>query len=138
MLDAKVQRLNPADAIMATAILAAATDKKLTPTEFLALQVITDVCPLFFEIEDVEAYIQAIALYIGEFGVEKVLDEIVDILPMSLRETAFAWAVMVAHADQKVRPEEHKYLSLLKDKFGLHGELAGKIAAMVAMLSRAK
>jgi hypothetical protein len=75
--------------------------------------------------------------YFGS-DVETIMDAAIEVLSPPLRETAYAWACEMIQSDLVVSQEEHTYLDLLVKKTGIHGELAGKIAAVVAILNRKK
>ena len=128
----------PADAIMAVAILAVASDGKLKKKEIDNLKEILISNPLFDKVEDAGEYMGCIAAAIVAEGRDSVLEASADLLSRSLRETAYAWAVYMVATDRKFVKPEHRLLEALRKKLGLHGELAGKINAVIPMLGRIK
>ena len=123
---------------MAIALSAVASDGKLNKPEVEKLRMMPFLCPLFKDVEYVDPYILAVARFVGTNDTQKVLEASAKVLTPSLKETAFAWAVQMVHADGKVVPQEHKLLNQIIQALGLNGELAGKIRAIVPMLSRTK
>ncbi len=53
-----------------------------------------------------------------------------------MAETAYAWMAQIILADGKQSPEELRFLDDIRKPLGLHGALAGKIRAVVAILNR--
>jgi len=130
--------LTPADAVMAVAVLAAGADGKPDERELSGLERALFASPVFAKVKNPVKYRCAIAAAIACKGREATLIEATGLLSPGLRETAYAWATYVIAADRKTVSPEHKFLSLLRRRFGIHGELAGKINAVVSMLHRAK
>lgn len=130
--------LNPADALMAVAILAVSSDGKLNDREIDNLKGVLVSSPLFGKVEDAGEYMGCIASAIADKGRDTVLERAAELLSPSLRETAYAWAVYMVATDRKVVAPEHKFLEALRRALGLHGVLAGKINAVVPMLNRVK
>ncbi|MFA6319160.1 MAG: tellurite resistance TerB family protein [Elusimicrobiota bacterium] len=127
-----------ADAIMAVAVLALSSDGKLSAREFTAVTLMASQSPLFRDAEDIRDCVASVAETVARLGREDALAQAVELLSPRMRETAYAWAVQTVLADAKVLPNEHKFLSCLRKALGLHGILAGKIAAVVAILNRVK
>jgi tellurite resistance protein len=78
--------------------------------------------PVFadFDQEDLVGTAQACGeILSADAGLETVLSLIREGLPKRLRETAYAVAVEVAAADLNVRPEELRFLSMLRDRLDL-------------------
>ncbi|OGR97923.1 MAG: hypothetical protein A2016_11735 [Elusimicrobia bacterium GWF2_62_30] len=129
---------SPADAVMAVAILAVSADGKLDKREINDLESVLASSPLFDEVENAREYMGCIAAAIQGLGRPEILRTAAKLLSPSLRETAYAWAVYMISSDRKMVKPEHKFLSVLRKDFGLHGVLAGKINAVVPMLNRVK
>ncbi|MBF0300950.1 MAG: hypothetical protein HQK51_19740 [Oligoflexia bacterium] len=92
--------------------------------------------PIFSHINNPVEYLESLNKNYSGNEVEKIMDAAIEVLSSSLRETAYAWVYEMVLADSGFSQAEHTYLNLLVKKMGIHGELAGKIAAVVAILNR--
>lgn len=135
-MDTKTGQLSPPDAIAAICMCAMQSDSKIKPVEVKKLASMIAMSPLYRSVEDPIGYLSELNRSLGGTEVGGVLERSIEALSPSLRETAYAWACQIVAADQGFSQEEHACLSLLVKKMGLHGELAGKIAAVVAILNR--
>ncbi|MDT8285579.1 MAG: tellurite resistance TerB family protein [Elusimicrobiales bacterium] len=129
---------SPADAMMALCIMAMASDGKLEKHELARIDQMIAMSPLFDGVMNARDYAACISETISEKGRAAVMEESAALLSDRLAETAYAWAASMVMADGKVVSPEHKFLSSVRKALGVHGVLAGKINAVVAILNRAK
>lgn len=129
---------SPADAMMALCVMAMASDGKLEKHELSRIDQMIAMSPLFDGVMNARDYAACISETIAEKGRASVIEEAAGLLPARLAETAYAWAASMVMADGKAVSPEHKFLSSIRKALGVHGVLAGKINAVVAILNRAK
>ena len=129
---------SPADAVMAICVLALASDGKLGKRELAGMDHMLITSPLFTNVKSARDYAACVAEAVSKKGRAEVITEAAALLSAPLAETAYAWAVQMALADGKTVSPEHKFLSGIRKALGIHGVLAGKINAVVAILNRAK
>lgn len=130
------KKILPADAIAIICMCAIQADTHIKNVELKKLSSMIALSPLYRHIKNPLEYISSLNTEYSGKEVEKVIDIAIESLTPRLRETAYAWACEVVMADFGVSQEEHACLGLLVKKMGLHGELAGKISAVVAILNR--
>jgi len=135
--EARVLR-STADAVMAAAVCAMRTDGKLSVKEISWLRMLAYQSPLYEVTDDIDDYIIRISRSVIAGGEDAVLDRVAELLSPRMRETAYAWALEIVHADGKVVPLEHSFLSAFRAKLGIHGELAGKLNAAAAIRHRTR
>lgn len=125
-----------AEAVLAATVLAVRSDRNLTNAELGRLRTMVYLSPLFAGVENVDEAIRDVwrSPDWREEGV--ALARIAGALSEPLRETAYAWAAEMTYADGVVVEEEHAFLSRLREALGVHGVLAGKIKATLAILNR--
>lgn len=129
---------SPADAVMALCVMALASDGKLGKHELSRLDQMIALSPLFDGVMNARDYAACISETIAEKGRAAVVEEAAGLLTGGLAETAYAWVASMVIADGKAVSPEHKFLSSIRKALGVHGVLAGKINAVVAILNRAK
>ncbi|MBF0207069.1 MAG: tellurite resistance TerB family protein [Oligoflexia bacterium] len=129
-------QLSIEDAIALLCLCAIQVDEKIKVMELKKLISMISLGPIFSHIKNPVEYLESLNKNYSDNEVEKIMDAAIEMLPSSLRETAYAWAYEMVLADSGVSQAEHTYLNLLVKKMGIHGELAGKIAAVVAILNR--
>lgn len=129
-------QMKPHDAIAVISMCAMQADDRVKPVELKKLANLIALSPLYRHIKDPAEYISELNREFSGADIATVLDRAIESLSPRLRETAYAWACEIVAADLGASQEEHACLSLLVKKMGLHGELAGKIAAVVAILNR--
>lgn len=127
-----------ADAITAICVLALASDGKLGKRELERMDQMLTMSPLFAGVKSAREYAACVAEATASKGRQEVIAEASGLLSPLLAETAYAWAAQMVMADGKVVSPEHKFLSEIRKGLGIHGVLAGKINAVVAILNRAK
>lgn len=129
---------SPADAVMALCVMAMASDGKLAKNELARIDQMIAMSPLFDGVMNARDYAACISETISEKGRAAVIEEAAEQLPGRLAETAYAWTASMVMSDGKAVSPEHKFLSSVRKALGVHGVLAGKINAVVAILNRAK
>jgi tellurite resistance protein len=129
--------LTPAMAVMSVAVLAASADRHWTMKEVERLRLMAHMQPLFRDIASVEGIISSCASGLRVVGSNALMEECRKALTPRLRETAYAWAVEVAHSDGGLAVEEHSFLQELAVKFAIPGPLARKLQAACAIRRRA-
>ena len=125
-----------ADALMTICVAMVKIDHKVHTDEIARLRTLAYLNPMYKDVENVDEYVGSIAQKIAAIGDEAALEKAIASLSIPLRETAYAWAAEMAHADSRILNEEHRFLSLLKNKLGLHGRLVGNINAVTAIRNR--
>jgi tellurite resistance protein len=110
------------DALIYTMVTMSAVDRAMTDDELHRIGEIVSNLPVFAEYDQDKLVrtSEACGEMLGkDGGLEKVLGLIRDGLPKRLRETAYAVALEVAAADMAVRPEEMRFLDMLRDQLDL-------------------
>lgn len=111
-------------------------DKKVRAPEKNTLYALMQLNPLFSDVPDQEKYIGDLSLKYKDCSFEQIADMTVPLLDSRMKETSYAWVCALISSDLIQSPKEYVFLSLLARKFDLNGILAGKISAVVSMLSR--
>ena len=99
-----------------------AVDRTMNDAEMARIGEIVSNLPVFddFDQEDLVATAEACGnILSNDGGLQRVLRLIKEGLPKKLRETAYAVALEVAAADLDVRPEETRFIELLRDTLDL-------------------
>lgn len=110
------------DALIYAMVTISAVDRAITDAEFARIGEIVSNLPIFatYDTDKLTKASQACGEILGkDNGLEQVLKLIRSSLPKKLRETAYAVALEVAAADLTVRPEETRFLELLRDSLEL-------------------
>lgn len=124
------------DAVMAVAMAAATADGRLRPSELTRLRLMAHVSPLYSGITEVDDYLGALATEMGRDGVDAMLSRAAAALDEPFRQTAYAWAVDLAWADQKMLESERTFLEKARVALGVDRRLASKIRAVAAIRLR--
>ena len=114
--------LSPHDALIYIMVTMSAVDREMTDKEMLRIGQMVQNLPAFknFDINQLVKTSEACGQFLArEDGLDKILAEVSEQLPAKLRETAYALAVEVAAADLDIKPEELRFLQLLRDALGL-------------------
>lgn len=110
------------DALIFAMVMASAVDNAMNDQEMERIGHLVEQTPVFEEFP-AESLItvasRCATLVAGPEGMEIALETIRDALPERLYDTAYALAVEVAAVDHTVRPEEIRFLQLLRDRFNL-------------------
>lgn len=130
------ERMTKADALMALAVAATAADGRLRPRELQRLRLMLHVSPLFRNIADADGYIESVARDLQPLGLRRFVERAAASLEPRLRETAYAWAAEVVHADRSVHQDEDRFLENLRRVLHIHPSLASKIRAVTAIRGR--
>jgi tellurite resistance protein len=110
------------DALIYAMVTTSAVDRFMTDAELARIGEIVSNLPVFatYDAEKLLKASQACGEILGrDNGLDQVLQLIRGTLPKKLRETAYAVALEVAAADLSVRPEETRFLELLRDTLEL-------------------
>jgi uncharacterized tellurite resistance protein B-like protein len=134
--EASVLCLTPAMAVMSVGLLATAADGRWSKREIERLRMMAFLQPLFRDVHSVEKFITDRAADLRAVGSKVMLEDCRKALSPRLRETAYAWAVELVHADGAVVAEEHSFLRDLAERFSIPGPLARKIQAVAAIRRR--
>jgi tellurite resistance protein len=118
------------DALLAAMMLTAAADGAVTPDERLAIAAQAARLPAFDGLD--ERRIADMGLVIAEViqeedGVDQVLRLMVETLPVTLRETAYALACDVAAADGEIALEEMRLLEMIRHELAIERLAAAAI-----------
>ena len=114
--------LSPHDALIYIMVTMSAVDREMTDKEMLRIGQMVQNLPAFnnFDINQLVKTAEACGQFLAkEDGLDKILKEVAEQLPANLRETAYALAVEVAAADLEIKPEELRFLQLLRDALDL-------------------
>ena len=114
--------LNHHAALIYVMVTMSAVDRSMTDAELARIGEIVSQMPVFddFDKEKLTQVAEACGELLGaDGGLDHVLVLIRANLPNKLRETAYAVALEVAAADLEVRPEEIRFLEMLRDSLDL-------------------
>lgn len=128
--------MNTRDAIALTGIYAIQSDKKIKDKELKTLTALMMMNPMYMDIINHRDYIAKLSSEYEEFDPEQIIDRISECLSPDMKETAYAWACALTVSDSGMGQDEHEFLKKLVNKFRINGTLAGKISAVIHMLSR--
>jgi tellurite resistance protein len=109
-------------ALIYAMVTVSAVDRVMTDAELARIGEIVSNLPVFadYDEEKLVKTAEACGEILGEDeGLERMLGLISGGLPKKLRETAYAVVLEVAAADLDVRPEEARFVDLLRDSLGL-------------------
>ncbi|MGE0701691.1 MAG: tellurite resistance TerB family protein [Hyphomicrobiaceae bacterium] len=114
--------LSPEEALIYAMITTAAVDRRITDDELMRIGSIVKELPPFRNYEHdwlVREARDCSKVLVGADGLDRVLDLIVDSLPLHLHETVYVLAAEVAASDLKVRIEEVRFLERLAGRLNL-------------------
>ena len=111
-------RLTPQEALIYAMVTVAAADRTISEHELARINTMVRELPAFHGIG--ESWLSHEAQNCGRVlakpdGIQTVVGMIVDGVPESLRETAYALAAEVAASDLKIRDDERNFLTLLAE-----------------------
>jgi len=110
------------DGLIYAMVTMSAVDRTVTDAELARIGEIVSHLPIFadYDAEKLVVASQACGEILGrDNGLRQMLQLIRTVLPKTLCETAYAVALEVAAADLDVRPEETRFLELLRDALEL-------------------
>ncbi len=131
-----MSKLTVQEAIIYVMVMVSASDREMRDAELSRIGALVRAKPVFrgFEQARTLAVAQACQQWLqAEDGFEEILATVAAVLPKTLRETAYAYAVDIAVADIQVDPAEFRLLQILREKLDLDRatvnaiELAAKI-----------
>lgn len=114
--------LNRHEALIHGMVMMAAADAVMTKSEMDMIGRIVTHLPIFqdFDASDLSRIAEnCLAKLQDENGIDLIIEEMKDGLPLKLRETAYALAVEVAAADLEASEEELNLLQIIRQKFEL-------------------
>ena len=114
--------LNHHVALIYVMVTMSAVDRTMTDAEIARIGEIVSHLPVFRDFDQenlVKTAENCGEILSAEGGLEHVLFLIRSNLPKKLRETAYAVALEIAAADLDVKPEEMRFLEMLRDKLEL-------------------
>ncbi|MBM3544847.1 MAG: Tellurite resistance protein TerB [Alphaproteobacteria bacterium] len=109
-------------ALIYAMVTVSAVDRVMTDAELARIGEIVSNLPIFadYDQDELVKTAETCGELLGEDGgLEHVLGLIQEGLPKKLRETAYAVALEVAAADLRVRPEEARFIDMLRDNLDL-------------------
>lgn len=109
-------------ALIYAMVTVSAVDRVMTDAELARIGEIVSNLPIFadYDQDDLVKTAETCGELLGEDGgLEHVLGLIREGLPKKLHETAYAVALEVAAADLHVRPEEARFIDMLRDNLDL-------------------
>ncbi|HEV7307519.1 tellurite resistance TerB family protein [Ensifer sp.] len=110
------------EALVYVMVMMSAVDREMSDDEFARIGRLVQFLPVFdgFD-EDSLVHIgnECSAQLAAPEGLDIVLEIVREALPEKFYETAYALAVEIAAADQRIRNEEIRLLQLLRDRLGL-------------------
>ena len=110
------------EALVYVMVMMSAVDREMSDDEFARIGRLVQFLPVFegFD-EDSLVHIghECSAQLAAPEGLDIMLEIVREALPEKFRETAYALAVEIAAADQRIRNEEIRLLQLLRDRLGL-------------------
>jgi tellurite resistance protein len=116
------QQLDHHAALIYAMVTMSAVDRAMSDAELARIGELVSNLPIFadFDQEKLVKAAQACGEVLSEDGgLDRVLVLIKSALPKKIRETAYAVALEVAAADLNVKPEEMRFLDLLRDSLEL-------------------
>ncbi|MDW3206240.1 MAG: tellurite resistance TerB family protein [Alphaproteobacteria bacterium] len=114
--------LNRHEALIHGMVMMAAADAVMTKSEMDMIGRIVTHLPIFrdFDASNLSSIAETcLAKLEDENGIDLIIEEMKDGLPVKLRETAYALAVEVAAADLEASEEELNLLQIIRQKFEL-------------------
>lgn len=114
--------LPPHDALIYVMVTMSAADRDMTDRELMRIGHMVKNLPIFesFDIDQLVTISEACGdLLSHEDGLDRILNDVAKQLPKRLHETAYALAVEVAAADLQIKPEELRFLQMLRDTLHL-------------------
>jgi tellurite resistance protein len=114
--------LNHHAALIYVMVTMSAVDRTMTDAELARIGEIVSNLPVFSDFDQdrlVKAAEACGTVLSEEGGLDRILVLVKSALPKKLRETAYAIALEVAAADLEVKPEETRFLEMLRDSLEL-------------------
>lgn len=115
--------VTPHDALIFVMVMASAVDNSMNDKELRRIGQLIDLLPIFdgFDKDSVvEVSKRCADILAGPEGLDIALEVIRDAVPARSYDTVYALAVEVMAVDMTVKPEEIRFLQLLRDRLGLN------------------
>lgn len=116
------ERSQQQEALIQVMVLMSAVDNAMSDTELARIGRLARFLPVFDGFDDdhiVHVASECAALLSAPEGLDISLEVIRERIPPRLADTAYALAVEIAAADQRIRNEEIRLLQMLRDRLGL-------------------
>ena len=113
---------SPHDALIHIMVTMSAADRSMTDNELAKIGDIIETLPVFkgYDTGNLVASAEKCAEMLQQDdGLDRVIDNLVTVIPRKLHETAYALAVEVAAADLHLEQEELRLLQILRDRLNL-------------------
>ncbi|MBP2235752.1 tellurite resistance protein [Sinorhizobium kostiense] len=114
--------LSQQEALVYVMVMMSAVDRHMTDDEFARIGTLVRFLPSFEGFDEnrlIQIGRDCAAELAAPEGLDVTLELVREALPQRLHDTAYALAVEIAAADQRIRNEEIRLLQLLRDRFGL-------------------
>ncbi|HXV30626.1 MAG TPA: tellurite resistance TerB family protein [Sinorhizobium sp.] len=114
--------LSQHEALVYVMVMMSAVDRNMSDDEFARIGGLVRFLPSFEDFDENELIRigrDCAAQLAASEGLDVTLEMVREALPQRLHDTAYALAVEIAAADQRVRNEEIRLLQLLRDRLGL-------------------
>ncbi|WP_331373181.1 tellurite resistance TerB family protein [Sinorhizobium chiapasense] len=114
--------LSQHEAFVYVMVMMSAVDRNMTDDEFARIGELVRFLPGFDGFDEnrlIDIGRECSAQLAAPEGLDVILEMIREALPQRLYDTAYALAVELAAADQRIRNEEIRLLQLLRDRLGL-------------------
>lgn len=121
-MDAMTDRHELQDALIQVMVMMSAVDNAMSDAELARIGRLARFLPAFEGFDDerlVHSARECAALLSAPEGLDIALEVIRERVPPRLADTAYALAVEIAAADQRIRNEEIRLLQMLRDRLGL-------------------
>jgi len=113
---------SPHDALIHIMVTMSAADRSMTDNELAKIGDIIETLPVFkgYDSRQLVASAETCAEMLqGDDGLDRVIENLLTVIPRKLHETAYALAVEVAAADLHLEQEELRLLQILRDRLNL-------------------
>ncbi|USJ23559.1 tellurite resistance TerB family protein [Ensifer adhaerens] len=110
------------EALIYVMVMMSAVDREMSDDEFARIGRLVQFLPVFDGFDEnslVHIGHECSAQLAAPEGLDIMLEIVREALPEKFHETAYALAVEIAAADQRIRNEEIRLLQLLRDRLGL-------------------
>lgn len=116
-------KMSPHSALIHVMVLVACADKEMAEQEVILMSEMIRILPVFrnYDVDDALARDaeSCLAYLEKEDGVEQLMEDVADVLPPRLAETAYALACDVAAADGQVSQVELEILMIVRQTLGV-------------------
>lgn len=125
-----LQRPSLHEALIHLMVVVSASDRNMTDAELSRIGQMIQTLPVFADFDQdriIEVAGECQQILQNDDGLDSILNEVRDVVPASLYDTAYALAVEVAAADLHVEREEKRMLQLVRNRLRLDPLIAAAI-----------